>query len=90
MNSKSQNPEWKYEMRREMQEIIPGLFIGPYSVLRELHVLKSHGITAILCLRDVKEDHLLKNLYPGEFLHHVMYSLFSHPKDMFLTLRWKI
>uniref|UniRef100_A0A8D2JNZ4 Uncharacterized protein n=1 Tax=Sciurus vulgaris TaxID=55149 RepID=A0A8D2JNZ4_SCIVU len=23
--------EWTYPMRREMQEILPGLFLGPYS-----------------------------------------------------------
>lgn len=25
-------PEWSYSMRREMQEIVDGLFLGPYSV----------------------------------------------------------
>uniref|UniRef100_A0A2I3BRP4 Serine/threonine/tyrosine interaction protein n=1 Tax=Mus musculus TaxID=10090 RepID=A0A2I3BRP4_MOUSE len=23
--------EWTYPMRREMQEVLPGLFLGPYS-----------------------------------------------------------
>ena len=25
-------PDWSYKMRREMQEIVDGLFLGPYSV----------------------------------------------------------
>uniref|UniRef100_A0A671FQ28 Uncharacterized protein n=1 Tax=Rhinolophus ferrumequinum TaxID=59479 RepID=A0A671FQ28_RHIFE len=28
---KEDTEEWTYTMRREMQEILPGLFLGPYS-----------------------------------------------------------
>uniref|UniRef100_A0A8C6D8G2 Uncharacterized protein n=1 Tax=Moschus moschiferus TaxID=68415 RepID=A0A8C6D8G2_MOSMO len=33
--------EWTYPMRREMQEIPPGLFLGPYS-----SAMKSYGFSS--------------------------------------------
>jgi serine/threonine/tyrosine-interacting protein len=48
--------EWSYEMRRDMQQIIPGLFIGPHVITRSKDYLQSKGITHILCLRDPKEE----------------------------------
>lgn len=35
----------RYEMRRECQEIIPGLLLGPFLVSRSLERLKSLGVT---------------------------------------------
>ena len=35
----------RYEMRRECQEIIPGLFLGPFQVSKSLDLLKQLGIT---------------------------------------------
>lgn len=34
-----------YEMRRDCQEIIPGLLLGPYLVSRDLDKLRKLGIT---------------------------------------------
>ena len=34
---------WTYEMRREMQEILPGLFLGPYSAASKSQVSSSTG-----------------------------------------------
>ena len=33
-----EHDEWKYEDRRGMQEVYPGLFLGPYSVAKMGHV----------------------------------------------------
>lgn len=35
----------RYEMRREAQEIIPGVFLGPIQASTNLNRLKSMGIT---------------------------------------------
>jgi hypothetical protein len=35
----------RYEMRRDCQEIIPGLLLGPYLVSRELDKLRKLGIS---------------------------------------------
>ena len=39
--------EWTYTMRRSMQEIVPGVFLGPYSAAQKtkLDVLLENGIT---------------------------------------------
>ncbi|KAJ3373547.1 hypothetical protein GGF31_000388 [Allomyces arbusculus] len=47
--------EWKYEMRRQMQEIVPGLFLGPYTVARDLVHLQRHGISHCVLVRDPHE-----------------------------------
>ena len=52
--------EWRYEMRRDMQEIIPGLFLGPYVCSKNRDLLKQRGITHILCLRDATEKFIVK------------------------------
>ena len=33
-----EHDEWKYEDRRGMQEVYPGLYLGPYSVAKMGHV----------------------------------------------------
>ncbi|KAL1953399.1 hypothetical protein VTO42DRAFT_2943 [Malbranchea cinnamomea] len=42
---------WKYTMRREAQEILPYLWIGPASVARNPDYLSEHGITLLLGIR---------------------------------------
>jgi serine/threonine/tyrosine-interacting protein len=37
--------EWKYEMRRECQEILPGLWLGPFLASKNLEVLQSINLT---------------------------------------------
>ncbi|KAL7751809.1 hypothetical protein RI367_002809 [Sorochytrium milnesiophthora] len=59
--------EWRYEMRREMQEILPGLFLGPYAVSRSRAELQGHNITHLLLLIDPKETHLFRPLFPKDF-----------------------
>lgn len=38
-------PFTRYEMRRECQEIIPGLLLGPFQASKSLEVLNSLGVT---------------------------------------------
>ncbi|XP_076682265.1 serine/threonine/tyrosine-interacting protein isoform X2 [Andrena cerasifolii] len=44
--------EWTYTMRRHMQEVVPGLYLGPYSaaIRSKLQCLLEHGITHIVYL----------------------------------------
>jgi len=83
--------EWRYEMRRECQEIIPGLFLGPFQVSKDLATLLSLGVTHILCIRDPKEAFLVKERFPDRFQYLVLdvvdndeqnlISLFNRPKQ---------
>ncbi|KXS13188.1 phosphatases II, partial [Gonapodya prolifera JEL478] len=61
--------EWRYEMRREMQEIVPGLFLGPHTASKQRDALRSHGITHIVVVRDNTEKHIVKPQFPGEFVY---------------------
>jgi serine/threonine/tyrosine-interacting protein len=40
-----QHPFCRYEMRRECQEILPGLFLGPFVASKSLPMLQSLAIT---------------------------------------------
>ncbi|WWD17376.1 hypothetical protein CI109_101817 [Kwoniella shandongensis] len=61
------NHEWKYEMRREAQQIIPGLYLGPFQSSLNIHRLRDMGVTHILCIRDQKEARLIFPRFPTEF-----------------------
>jgi len=63
---------WRYEMRREMQEIIPGLFLGPFYCAKNLKLLKDNQITHILCINDVKEEKIIKPYFIGQFTYLVI------------------
>ncbi|KAJ3028081.1 hypothetical protein HDV00_010681 [Rhizophlyctis rosea] len=62
--------DWKYEMRREMQEILPGLWLGPFQCSKNKEFLQQKGITHLLCIRDPKESHMVKVLFPADFDCH--------------------
>lgn len=53
---------WSYSMRRNMQEIIPGLYLGPYSAALKncRSALLAQGITYIVCVRQDIEAHFIK------------------------------
>ncbi|KAK1924169.1 phosphotyrosine protein [Papiliotrema laurentii] len=59
--------EWRYEMRREAQEIIPGLYLGPFQSSVNLAMMNSLKITHVLCIRDRKEASLIFPRFPTEF-----------------------
>ena len=41
----------RYEMRRECQEILPGLILGPLQAAKSLEILRTLGITHVYGLR---------------------------------------
>lgn len=53
---------WNYSMRRNMQEIIPGVYLGPYSsALKNCRLnLLNNNITHIICVRQNVEAHFVK------------------------------
>lgn len=55
-------PEWAYTMRREMQEIVPGVFLGPYAsaMKTKLDYLLSHNISHIVCIRQSIEANFIR------------------------------
>jgi len=63
--------EWQYEMRREMQEIIPRLFLGPYASAKKMDLLKAHNITHIMVVRSHRER-IIKPHHEGEFKHYIL------------------
>ncbi|XP_063217785.1 serine/threonine/tyrosine-interacting protein-like isoform X2 [Bacillus rossius redtenbacheri] len=65
---------WIYDMRREVQEVVPGVYLGPYyaasrSKLAELQAL---GITHIVCVRNDMEAHLIKPHFPDDIKYLVL------------------
>jgi len=68
----NQEIEWKYEMRRESQQIVPGVLLGPFQVSKDKQKLRDLGITHILCIRDVKEAFSVKPRFPEEFVYLVL------------------
>ncbi|KAI8362871.1 phosphatases II [Mortierella sp. GBAus27b] len=59
--------EWRYEQRREMQEILPAIYLGPHSATRNLEELQRAGITHIVTLLDSSESRILKVHHPNHF-----------------------
>ncbi|XP_074662578.1 serine/threonine/tyrosine-interacting protein A-like [Tubulanus polymorphus] len=68
------SPEWSYSMRRDMQEIIPGLYLGPYAaaVKSKLCYLQNFGITHIICIRQSCEANFIKPNFPDVFKYLVL------------------
>ncbi|MEE6493636.1 hypothetical protein FKM82_016905 [Ascaphus truei] len=66
--------DWTYPMRREMQEILPGLFLGPYSSVMKskLSVLQKYGITHIICIRQSIEANFIKPNFQQLFRYLVL------------------
>ncbi|XP_011140781.1 serine/threonine/tyrosine-interacting protein isoform X3 [Harpegnathos saltator] len=61
-------------MRRQMQEVIPGLFLGPYSAASrsKLDSLLEHGITHIVCVRQDIEANFIRPNFPDKFKYLVL------------------
>ncbi|KNZ78280.1 Serine/threonine/tyrosine-interacting protein, partial [Termitomyces sp. J132] len=57
----------RYEMRREAQEILPGLFLGPFIASKSMETLAKLGITHIICVRDLKESFSVKPRFENDF-----------------------
>jgi len=67
-------PDWEYNMRRTMQEIVPNVFLGPYSsaVRSKFDCLREHGITHIICIRHPIEANLIRANFPEHFRYLVL------------------
>lgn len=61
--------DWKYEMRRDMQEILPNIYLGPYSASKNLQLLQSTGITHLVLIRSAAER-LIKKAFPDKFIYN--------------------
>jgi len=64
--------EWRYDMRHQCQEILPGLLLGPFQVSKNLATLKELGISHIVCIRDVKESFSVRPRFPESFEYLVL------------------
>ncbi|XP_032772726.1 serine/threonine/tyrosine-interacting protein-like [Rattus rattus] len=66
--------EWTYPMRREMQEVLPGLFLGTYSsaMQSKLPILQKHGITHIICIWQNIEANVTKPNFQQLFRYLVL------------------
>lgn len=66
---------WHYSMRRSMQEIVPGLFLGPYSAAQRhcRSALLDSGVTHIVCVRQEKEAHFIRPQFnDGAFTYLIL------------------
>lgn len=61
--------EWTYTNRRTMQEIIPGLFLGPYGAATRssLEKMQTAGLTHVVCVRSNVEAHLIRANHMDHF-----------------------
>jgi serine/threonine/tyrosine-interacting protein len=64
--------EWRYGQRWEMQHIINGIYIGPYSAAKQLSLLQSEQITDILIVRDIGEVTFIKPYFPTNFKYEII------------------
>ncbi|XP_002730853.1 serine/threonine/tyrosine-interacting protein B-like [Saccoglossus kowalevskii] len=66
--------EWAYTMRREMQEITTGLFLGPYAAAMKSkkQALKDMHITHIVCVRQQIEANFIKPNFSDDFIYLVL------------------
>ncbi|KAB8237428.1 dual specificity protein phosphatase family protein [Aspergillus alliaceus] len=50
--------EWRYNMRREAQKILPFLYLGQYPSVKDKRWLERQGFTLLLAVRDAKLTHV--------------------------------
>ncbi|KAK4052188.1 hypothetical protein OIV83_002483 [Microbotryomycetes sp. JL201] len=63
--------EWKYEMRREAQETLSGLYVGGFQPSWNFQTLQALGITHILCIAEEREAHLFRARFPDSFTYRI-------------------
>jgi len=66
--------DWTYTMRRTMQEIVPGVFLGPYASAgkKKYEELKTAGITHVICVRQDIEKNFIRPNFESEFSYLVV------------------
>ncbi|XP_023343950.1 serine/threonine/tyrosine-interacting protein A [Eurytemora carolleeae] len=65
---------WAYSMRRNMQQILPGLFLGPYGAAgkSKLEELQHHGISHLVCVRMPGEEKIVRINFQDSFICSVI------------------
>ncbi|XP_053204645.1 serine/threonine/tyrosine-interacting protein B-like [Panonychus citri] len=73
-SSPDSSDTWEYTMRRDRQEIVPGIYLGPYSsaTRSKINELHQDGITHIICVRDESESKFIKPNFPGQIQYMVL------------------
>ncbi|KAG5459167.1 MAG: Serine/threonine/tyrosine-interacting protein, partial [Olpidium bornovanus] len=56
----------------EIQEILPGFWLGPYCCSKNLSLLQSRGITHVVCLRDSVERSIIRPHFPDKFQYLII------------------
>jgi len=81
-NSNSAEFDWSYSMRRQMQEIIPGIFLGPYAVATKkmLSYLQENNISHIVCVRHPLEARTIKPNFP-EIISYLVIDMAENTGD---------
>nr|XP_026693732.1 serine/threonine/tyrosine-interacting protein-like [Ciona intestinalis] len=61
--------EWTYKQRRDMQLIVPGLYLGPLQAATKANFenLLQHKISHIVCVRENKEKRFVRPNFPQNF-----------------------
>lgn len=69
-----QPTDWNYFMRRDMQEILPGLYLGPYGVANKtrLSFLLELGITHVVCIQQAADANFIRPHFEGHFEYMVL------------------
>lgn len=59
--------DWRYEFRREAQQILPHLFLGPLSATKNQDFIRNHNVTLLLAVRAkmTARARLLSSQIPG-------------------------
>ncbi|XP_056670603.1 serine/threonine/tyrosine-interacting protein-like [Monodelphis domestica] len=73
---------WTYFKRREMQEIVPRLFLGPYSSAskNKLPELQKLGTTHVICIRQSLEAKFIQPNFP-QFLKYLVLDVEDNPAE---------
>jgi len=70
--------DWTYTKKREAQEIVPGLWLGPFGAARDQEFLKRANITDALVVRGPEEARIIVPKYP-EFIHYEILECRDNP-----------
>lgn len=63
----SQDMRWQYTDRRTMQEITPGIYLGPLSAARDTEALDQRGITILVAARTALTMNIFKPRSPEKY-----------------------
>mmetsp|Transcript_29025 Transcript_29025/g.52870 ORF Transcript_29025/g.52870 Transcript_29025/m.52870 type:complete len:219 (-) Transcript_29025:175-831(-) len=70
--------DWTYPKKREAQEIIPGVWLGPFGAARDQDFLRRVQITDALVVRAPEEARIIGPKYP-DFIHYEVLECRDHP-----------